>query len=122
MDGIGAAGGSKGSAGNAGVATCGKGEAGITGAGPLAMIGIAWVTAVLINGSACAPIPFAIVNAEPAAFGIIAVAAVAAFAASGAAMAIAFGINAASAGSASAPMGSPNPLYMIRAGTTSAPA
>jgi hypothetical protein len=78
------------------------------------MIGIAWVTAVLINGKACAPTPFASVNAEPAA--------VAAFAASGAATAIAFGINAASAGSASAPIGSPNPLYMIRAGTTSAPA
>ena len=90
--------------------------------GPLVMSGIAWVTAVLINGKACVPTPLASVSAEPAAFGMTEVAIVAAFAASGATMEMAFGISEASAGSASAPTGSPRPLYMIRAGTTSAPA
>ena len=99
-----------GAAGMAG--TVGNGNAvGTAGSTAVACAGIglisgnAWLATFWISGSACVPIPFAMFNADVA----CGIRAVAAFTA-GATMEIAFGIKAASAGSASAPTGSPNPL------------
>jgi len=81
-------------------------------------MGMACVATVLTRGRAWAATPLAIGTAVLATRGTSDAAAPAA----GAATDRAFGISESSCGSASAPTGSPNPLYTIRAGTISAPA
>jgi hypothetical protein len=96
-----------------GATGAGAGNAGSGWAGPAPAPG----NACWRSGSACVPMFFATFNAEVA-WGIKEVAVFTI----GATMEMALGIKEIKPGKASAPIGSPKPLYMMRAGTTSDPA